>query len=440
MLYHKKCVLRCKVRCRPVFFKWLVLTFFCFGFKVFPLLFHRHIPFLKSVLLYAVTAFGGPHGHLGMMTRTFVEKRRDITSEELIEYNAFCQMLPGPSSTQTVVLIAYKRGGVPLAIATLLLWILPAGLLMTAASLLVTYLNKDALPKGLFALLSPMSLGFVAYAALHMMRTSVRHPATWGIMGGALLATLMIRSPWVFPVVLLISGMVANFSSKRIPATTAPTRRIHWSNLWLFALLFILAGVLSEAARVGGWPHARLFNLFENFYRFGSIVFGGGQVLLPMMLYQFVDLQAERGLVPLLSTGDLLTGYGLVQAVPGPVFSLSSYVGSLVMDGDGPGWQVMGALVATIGVFLPSTLILLFLFPVYQNLKSHAAVFRALEGIYAAIVGVIWASGIVLFNHLDQPPLRSVVVVILTFCLLRFTRIPAPLIVALCILGGAVFC
>lgn len=403
----------------------------------YTLLLHRHTPFLKSVLLYAVTAFGGPHGHLGMMTRTFVEKRHDVTQEELIEYNAFCQMLPGPSSTQTVVLIAYKRGGVPLAIATLLLWILPAGLLMTAASLFITYLNKDALPKGLFALLSPMSLGFVAYAALQMMRTSVRHPATWGIMLGALLATLLIRSPWVFPAVLLVSGILSNFSSRRIPAPAAKPQPVNWNNLWLFALLFLLAGVLSEAARVGGWPNARLFNLFENFYRFGSIVFGGGQVLLPMMLYQFVDLQTERGLAPLLSTGDLLTGYGLVQAVPGPVFSLSAYVGSLVMAGQGPGPQLAGALVASIGVFLPSTLILLFLFPVYQNLKSHTAVFRALEGIYAAIVGVIWASGIVLFSHLEQPPWQSALVVILTFCLLRFTRVPAPVIVGLCIGGGA---
>lgn len=404
------------------------------------MLLHRHIPFLKSVLLYAVTAFGGPHGHLGMMTRTFVEKRHDVTQEELIEYNAFCQMLPGPSSTQTVMLIAYKRGGVPLAIATLLLWILPAGLLMTAASLFITYLNKDALPKGLFALLAPMSLGFLSYAALQMMRTSVRHPATWGIMMGAGMATLMIRSPWVFPAVLLVSGILSNFSSKRIPSNAAPARRINWNNLWLFALLFILAGVLSEAARVGGWPHARLFNLFENFYRFGSIVFGGGQVLLPMMLYQFVDLQVERGLAPLLSTGDLLTGYGLVQAVPGPVFSLSAYVGSLVMAGRGPGLQLAGALVASVGVFLPSTLILLFLFPVYQNLKSHAAVFRALEGIYAAIVGVIWASGIVLFSHLEQPPLLSALVVLVTFCLLRFTRVPAPVIVVLCIGAGALLC
>ncbi|HEY1031397.1 MAG TPA: chromate transporter, partial [Flavipsychrobacter sp.] len=71
----------------------------------------RHIPFLKAVFMYAVTAFGGPLGHIGMMSKTFVHKRKDVTEEELVEYNAFCQMLPGPSSTQTVALIAMKRGG-----------------------------------------------------------------------------------------------------------------------------------------------------------------------------------------------------------------------------------------------------------------------------------------------------------------------------------------
>jgi chromate transporter len=156
-----------------------------------------------------------------------------------------------------------------------------------------------------------------------------------------------------------------------------------------------------------------------------------------MMLYQFTELPVERGLPALLSAGDLLTGYGLVQAVPGPVFSLSSYVGSLVMVHQGTSGQLLGALVATLAVFLPSTLLLLFLFPLYQNLKSHTAVYRALEGIFAAIVGVIWASGIILFTHLEQPLWLSTLVAAGTFSLLQFTRVPAPVIVAVCILAGA---
>src|SRR4051812_1264701 len=119
---------------------------------------HRHVPFLRSVLAYSVTAFGGPQGHIGMMVKTFTEERHDVTEEELLEYNAFCQMLPGPSSTQTVMLIALKRGGIPLAIVTLLIWMLPAACIMGAFSFLVYYIDvRDILPN-LFAFIQPMSV------------------------------------------------------------------------------------------------------------------------------------------------------------------------------------------------------------------------------------------------------------------------------------------
>jgi chromate transporter len=97
----------------------------------------RHIPFLRAVFLHSITAFGGPQGHLGMMMKTFVDRRHDVTKEELMEYVSFCQMLPGASSTQTLTLIGYKRGGVPLAVLTLIIWILPACLLMGALCFLV---------------------------------------------------------------------------------------------------------------------------------------------------------------------------------------------------------------------------------------------------------------------------------------------------------------
>src|SRR3979490_3589287 len=94
----------------------------------------RHIAFLKAVFLHSITAFGGPQGHLGMMMKTFVNKRRDLTEEELMDYNAFCQLLPGASSTQTLTLIGYKRGGVVLAVLTLVIWTFPACILMGCSS------------------------------------------------------------------------------------------------------------------------------------------------------------------------------------------------------------------------------------------------------------------------------------------------------------------
>ena len=411
----------------------------------------RHIPFLKAVALYSFTAFGGPHGHIGMMMKTFVQRRRDVTEEELADYNAFCQMLPGPSSTQTVMLIALKRGGIPLALVTLGLWVLPAFVIMAACSFLLLYIDARDIQSDLFRFVQPMSVGFIFYAAVRMMRTSAKHTATRLIMLGAAVATFYVRSPWVFPAVLLVAGTISNFSNRRIPDKAAKPKAIRWGSLWLFGALFVLAAVLSELARLHDWPHRKAFSLFENFYRFGSIVFGGGQALLPMMLYQFVNRPIRQGHSPWMTATDLLTGYGVVQAVPGPVFSICSFTGGLALSSYGPGWQLAGCFIATIAVFLPSTLLLFFLFPVYHNLKQHVIIFRALEGINAAVVGIVWASGLVLlqtvgafsidsaslpFLHMDM---EAVVVIAITFSLLNFTKVPAPLVVLGWLLLGLSF-
>src|SRR6266513_6494383 len=105
----------------------------------------RHVPFLKAVFLHSITAFGGPQAHIGMMLKTFVHRRPYVSEKELMEYNAFCQLLPGASSTQTITLIGYKRGGIPLAILTLIVWILPACILMGSLSFLLHYIDQKAL-------------------------------------------------------------------------------------------------------------------------------------------------------------------------------------------------------------------------------------------------------------------------------------------------------
>lgn len=390
--------------------------------------------------MYSFTAFGGPQGHMGMMVKTFVQKRKDLTEDELLEYNAFCQMLPGPSSTQTVMLIALKRGGIPLAVVTLLLWVFPAALLMGILSFAIRYFSTGTgggIPVTIFSFVQPMSVGFVFYAAARMMHTSIKHVATAAIMLGGLLATLFINSPWVFPVLLVLSGFVSNFSNNRIPSPLQRPKRINWIHLWAFAVIFIIAGVVSEMARTEGWRYGRIFNLFENFYRFGAIVFGGGQALLPMMYYQFVSRSGYQ----ILTSSQLLTGYGMVQAMPGPVFSICSFVGGMAMSQYGGMWQVMGSLVATIAVFLPSTLLLFFLFPIYENLKHHVIIFRALEGINSVIVGIIWASGIFLFKSIAFDAhlafeWSNLIIVLITFALLYYSKIPAPLIVLGWILLG----
>src|ERR1700712_2826673 len=149
----------------------------------------RHVPFLKAVFYYTLSAFGGPQGHLGMMMKTFVDRRRDITKEELMEYVAFCQLLPGATSTQTLTLIGYKRGGVPLAVLTLIIWILPACTLMSIFSFVVQYIDTKHTGLGFFKFIQPMAVGFLAFAAFRVYKTSIRNLITYVIMFSSLFIT-----------------------------------------------------------------------------------------------------------------------------------------------------------------------------------------------------------------------------------------------------------
>lgn len=393
----------------------------------------RHIPFLKAVFWYSISAFGGPQGHLAMMLKTFVEKRKYVTEEELLEYTAFCQLLPGASSTQTITLIGYKRGGTPLAILTLLVWVLPACLLMTIFSFILYHIDQSV-----FHYVQPMAVGFLAYAGFRAFKISINNMITAMILAGAMLAAAIFKGPALFPVLIVLGGAVTSLSSKRIPEVHKEKKKIPWNNLWLFGAIFILAGFFSEYARVHDWSYYRGFNLFENFYRFGSLVFGGSQVLIPMMFEQFVTRPAHLGMPALISPQNFLTGAGMVQAVPGPTFSLTSYVGGMIMRPSGTMSQLLGALICPIGIFLPSLLLVLFFFPIWSNLKKHVYIFRALEGINAVVVGIMWAYTVILFNAISFGWI-SLLVIVGTFCILRFTRMPPPVIVLACLLLGWLF-
>lgn len=399
----------------------------------------RHIPFLKAVFFYTVSAFGGPQGHLGMMIKTFVDKRRDVTEEELMEYVAFCQMLPGASSTQTITLIGYKRGGVPLAVLTLLIWILPACFLMGLFSFLVHYINTFHVSLNVFNYIEPMAVGFIAYAAYKMYKSSVGNTITFIVMTISIIATyFFFKSPWIFPILIIAGGIVTNFSHKRFPEKyKIRPKHIKWTNIWLFILIFAVVGYLSERARTQNWQDKKAFNLIENTYRFGSLVFGGGDVLMPLMYEQYVVREKTR----YMTREEYLTGWGLVRAIPGPVFSVSSYTGGMVLREEGTTMQILGCVIGCIFIFLPSALLVLFFYPVWHNLKKYAAIYRSLEGINAVVVGIMWAAFFYLLKDISILQLSTVsmvnmIVIAGTFVLLTFSKIPPPYIVLGCLLIG----
>ncbi len=402
----------------------------------------RHVPFLKAVLMHSVTAFGGPQGHVGMMMKTFVEKRHDVSKEELMEYISFCQLLPGASSTQTLTLIGYKRGGISLAVLTLLIWILPATILMGAFSFLLHYFDQKGIDLKVFKFIQPMAVGFLAFAALRAYKISINNLITFIIMVVSLFTTfIFFKTPWVFPVLIVMGGIVTNFSSKRFPEKEIiKPKQIKWTNIWLFLLLFIIVGFFSETARIHKWKERRIYNLTENFYRFGSLVFGGGDVLMPMMYEQYVVREKTR----YMTKEEFLTGSGMVRAIPGPVFSVATYTGGMVMRSGGKEMQLLGCIVGTIAIFLPSALLVLFFYPVWHNLKKYVVVYRALEGINAAVVGIMWSASLYLLNDISITNLQTrsfinIGVIAGTFLLLSFTKVRSPYLVFGCLLLGCIF-
>lgn len=411
----------------------------------------RHIRFLKAVFQHSLTAFGGPQVHVGLLQHRFVEQRKDLTAEELMEYNAFCQLLPGASSTQTIVLIAFKRGGFPLALITLFIWILPATSFM--ASLAIAYTQFDLKPalKALY-LLQPMVIGFIASATYLLYNKAIRNTITLFVFLAASVLTIIgFKTPWTIPVVIVLAGIVTNFSNKRIPDQGAAPKKIKWIHFHLFVFFFLIAGLLSEQATRQNWEHRKVYNLFENNYRFGSFVFGGGDVLIPMMYEQYVTrpntdrVKASKRDVLKINSAAFLTGSGIVRAIPGPIFSIASFTGALALEEYGIAGQVIGAVVASIGVFLPSFLIVLFFFPIWQKLKKYALFYRSLEGIYAAVVGIMLGATLyllkdILFDLGNLSPL-NIGIYLLVFCttailLVRYKLAPQWVVLGTILLGA----
>ena len=411
----------------------------------------RHIPFLKTVFYYSISAFGGPQGHLGMMMNTFVEKRKDVTDKELMDIYAFCQLLPGATSTQTLTLIGYKRGGTLLALLTLLIWMIPAVFIMSSLAVIISVGNTE-LTKA-FRFLQPMALGFLAFAAFKTSKIIKTRFAQLVAVVFGVLTFLFFKTPWIFPAVMIIgslSGLLIKQENE--PPIKHKKRNLNWTLFVLFVGFFITAASLSETARKENWQNRAPFNLFENMYRFGSFVFGGADVLIPVMYEQYVvrpetkRIKSSNQNVIKIDREEFLTGAGIVRAIPGPAFSISSYIGATVMKSKGTLNQILGAIVATIGIFLPSFLIGVFLFPLWENLHRYKVLQRLMTGLNATVVGIMLASIVYLtkdtIEPLQQAPIGDALVyfsvMAATYFLLTYTKVKAPLIAAGCLLLGLI--
>lgn len=376
--------------------------------------------------MLSVTTFGGPQAHIAHFMRVLVEKRKYLSEEDLLEINALCQVLPGPTSTQTLSAIGFRIGGPNLAYLTLLIWILPAVILMTLAGILMTLFQGD-MSFNFTRFVPAMAVGFVSYAAYSMSVKSVNTRTGWALMIAAGVVSYFIRSPFFYPAAILLAGFVTAFKYKAQPKEDKIPIRVRWENFLLWA------GVLIAAATLGHFTDSLPIRLFENFYRNGSLIFGGGQVLTPLLYTEFVELKAY------LDAKQFLSGYAIAQSLPGPVFSFSSYIGALSMQKSGAdlGGQIIGAFTSAAGIFLPGTFLIFFLIRFWDSLKKYRVVRASLEGITAASAGLVAAAAVFLFQPLDNTFLNYAFT-IGTFALLTFTRIPSGLIIVIGLVLGLI--
>ncbi|WP_316820181.1 chromate efflux transporter [Pedobacter gandavensis] len=393
----------------------------------------RQLLFIRDVFLFTFTAFGGAQAHLALLLKYFVKNVRYITEEELLELNALSQVLPGPASTQTLVGIGYKVGGLKLALITFLIWIIPSAALMTFAAISFAKWDQQQKFSEILEYIQPIALGIVAFGAFNLAKRVLVSQLTIFLAIAAVVITMVLRNAYVFPIAILIGGMIS--SAIGTPKEESELRVRLFSNINPKKLIYFI-GVLLILASLGAIINrTSLFSLpirlFENFYRNGILIFGGGQVLVPLMFTEFVEMKHY------LNGTNFLSGFALQQALPGPTFSFTSYVGAMSMKTFGYGLtgQILGGFVAVMGINLPGLILVLFIVPFWEDLKKISRIKYSMVGINAVSVGFIIAAFILLVQPIGLN-LMSIGVMIGTFLVLNFTKISPPIIVLAGILLG----
>ncbi|KPM47750.1 chromate efflux transporter [Jiulongibacter sediminis] len=378
----------------------------------------RYFIFLRDVLAIAVTGFGGPNVHLTMFIKRFVIRHGYLTEAELMELQALCQILPGPTSTQTLTAIGFKLGGPLLAYLTLLVWIFPATVVMAVAALAVTYIDSEYLLKITF-FIKPMGIAFIFYAAYVIGRKVIQTKTSWVLMVAGAGLAFLYRSPYITPLVILMGGVIAAFKYDKQEKLEKHPLHVDWGNFLLWA------GVFGAAIAIGSITQNLPVRLFENFYRNGSLAFGGGHIMKPLLFNEFVEFKNY------LTADEFLSGIAISELVPGPTFSIASFVGSLSMREWGVSGQFLGAAIAAFGIFLPGILMIFFVVRFWNQLKQYRAIRASLEGINASSTGLTIAAGISLFEPMADNMI-SVWTAFVTFIILITTKVPSYAL----ILGG----
>lgn len=385
--------------------------------------------FLEVLMVFTklgLTSFGGPVAHLGYFREEIVERRKWMDDESYADLVALCQFLPGPASSQTGIGLGIARAGILGGFAAWLGFTLPSAFALIAFAFGVNAIG-DVSGAGWLQGLKIVAVAVVAHAIWGMATrlTPDRPRITLAILAAG--AALIWPTSLVQVLVILIGGLVGWLLLPEVDTSSRPAqpfRISRWVGVTLLVAFFVLlVGLPLLREATGSFDLA----VFDSFYRAGSLVFGGGHVVLPL-------LQAEVVPPGWVDEATFTAGYGAAQAVPGPLFTFSAFLGTAMQSGLAGAWTGLLALVA---IFVPSFLLLLGVLPFWDRLRVIPSVQAALRGVNAAVVGILLAA---LYNPVWTSAIFSATdfaIALGAFLVLAFWKWPAWLVVILSALAGA---
>ena len=373
-----------------------------------------------TALKLGLTSFGGPTAHIGYFRDEYVLRKKWLSEQSFADLVALCQFLPGPASSQLGMAIGIKRAGL---LGAFLAWVgftLPSAILMLVFAL--TSSGADISEAGWLQGLKLAAVAVVGLAVWSMGKTLAQGPIRSTLAIGSAIAASTLPGAGGQLVPLFLCAITGFFwlkpavidSAALEPGQPVITRdklisyKLAWTSLTIFTLLLV---VLPLIARYSGSP---LWSIVDSAYRAGSLVFGGGHAILPMLGQEVVGTGTGK-----ISTETFTAGYGAVQAMPGPLFTFAAYIGGAMASG----WRgIIYGIVALAAIFLPSFLLLTGALPFWQTLRRNRRAQAALMGINAAIVGILLAA---LYNPIWYDAVRSprhFIIVLLVFLLLHIWK------------------
>lgn len=371
-----------------------------------------------------LTSFGGPIAHLGYFHEEYVTRRKWIDEQGYADLVALCQFLPGPASSQVGIAMGIERAGLLGGLAAWVGFTLPSA----AALMIFAYLMKgvDIERAGWLHGLMIVAVAVVAQAVWSMAQKLApdKHRGTIAIL--AAVVTLLWPTAFTQVLVIVLAGVFGRMFLRKHSTATFQPMRTPISRIVGILSLVLFFGLLTLLPLLRTVVHSHTLALFDSFYRAGSLVFGGGHVVLPLL---------HNAVVPTgwMTNGEFLAGYGAAQAVPGPLFTFAAYLGAI--DHLSPnGW--LGAVLALIAIFLPAFLLVVGVLPFWNAIRRHPGFQSVLYGINAAVVGILVAA---LYNPVWTSAIKNpadFVLAILAFGLLVLWKLPPWLVVLFSAIGG----